>query len=125
MEIDKLLSKIKLTKLNVLVEEYPYSYVLSGEKNKPKNTAKVLAVSPNVDDIKVGDNIFYSIYAGVYVHIFGKKYVLLSKNEIFGHVGEEYNEDEFEVGETTDLVKYAEDLQSQYNLTGNDLNIKL
>ena len=120
----ELSKKVKLTRLNVLViENNDGTFLLSDEPLKPKNTGKVVLVSESVKDVKVGDNIFYSKAAGVYFTVDGVKYCLLSQREIFGTVDKCLTDDEFKIGDTGDLYKYAEEMQQFYGLTGNNLNL--
>lgn len=118
--------KVKLTRLNVLVKERNSGRLLLSEDYQiPTNTGIVLAVSPSVTKVKLQENIFYGKQAGVYVYLNGERYVLLSEREIFGIVDPTLTIDEFEIGETTDLIKLAEDMKKYYSLTGNDLNLDI
>lgn len=124
--MEDLKDKIKLTRNNILIEENTKQneFILSDKPISPKNTGKIISISPSITDLAVGDNIFYSKYAGVFVNLMGKQYVLLSRNEIFGEVNESYVEDDFNVGETTDLAVLAEMSMSKYMMTGKNLNLK-
>ncbi len=120
--------QVRLTRQNVLVKERNSGRLLLTENYEiPTNTGIVLAISPSVSNIILGDNVFYGKQAGVYVYLKGERYVLLSENEIFGTVDPNLTIHEFEIGETTDLIKLAEDMQQIYGMTGNnlDLNVEL
>lgn len=125
--MNNIFSNIRLTRNNILVKESVQSLML-GESNDshPSNTGIVLAISPNVQSkhkLSVNERVFFSKYAGVYVHLNGERYVLLSINECFGTIDDLILKDEFCVGETTDMIAYAEQMQSRYMKTGNNLNI--
>lgn len=125
--MNNIFNNIRLTRNNILVKESVQSLML-GESNDshPSNTGIVLAISPNVQGkhkLSVNERVFFSKYAGVYVHLNGERYVLLSINECFGTIDDLILKDEFRVGETTDMIAYAEQMQSRYMKTGNNLNI--
>lgn len=125
--MSSIFNNIRLTRNNILVKETTQSLML-GEivDNHPSNTGIVLAISPIVQancKLFVNERVFFSKYAGVYVHLNGERYVLLSINECFGTIDNNVLKDEFCVGETTDMIAYAEKLQSKYMKTGNNLNI--
>lgn len=125
--MNNIFNNIRLTRNNILVKESVQSLML-GESNDshPTNTGIVLAISPNVQNkhkLSINERVFFSKYAGVYVHLNGERYVLLSINECFGTVGDCISKDEFRIGETTDMIAYAEQMQSRYMKTGNNLNI--
>ena len=125
--MNNIFNNIRLTRNNILVKETAQSLML-GEvnDNHPANTGIVLAVSPTVQskyNLSANERVFFSKYAGVYVHLNEERYVLLSINECFGTIDECISKDEFRVGETTDMIAYAEKLQSRYMKTGNNLNI--
>lgn len=124
--IEDLKSKIKLTRNNVIIEENTRQneFILSPNPISPKNTGKIISLSPTVNDLVIGDNVFYSKYAGVFVNLLGKQYVLLSRNEIFGKVDNSYLDNNFNIGETTDLAVLAEMSMSKYMMTGKNLNLK-
>ena len=121
------MNNIRLTRNNILVKETAQSLMLGDViDNHPSNTGIVLAMSPTVQEkyqLSINDRIFFSRYAGVYVHLNGERYVLLSINECFGIIDDCISKDEFCVGETTDMIAYVEKLQSRYMKTGNNLNI--
>lgn len=120
----ELSKKVKLTRKNVLViENNDGNFLLSDEPIKPRNTGKIVLASGSVRDINVGDNVFYSKAAGVYVTVGGMKYCLLSQNEIFGTVDKNLTDNDFKIGDTGDLYKYAEEMQQFYGLTGNNINL--
>ena len=125
--MSSIFNNIRLTRNNILVKETTQSLML-GETadNHPSNTGIVLAISPIMQanhKLLVNERVFFSKYAGVYVHLNGERYVLLSINECFGTIDNGIPKDEFCVGETTDMIAYAEKLQSKYMKTGNNLNI--
>lgn len=125
--MSSIFNNIRLTRNNILVKETTQSLML-GETvdNHPSNTGIVLAIAPNVQakyKLRANERVFFSKYAGVYVHLNGERYVLLSVNECFGTIDNGILKDEFCVGETTDMIAYAEKLQSKYMKTGNNLNI--
>lgn len=125
--MNNIFSNIRLTRNNILVKESVQSLMLGDSNdNHPSNTGIVLAISPNVQDkyeLSINERVFFSKYAGVYVYLNGERYVLLSINECFGTVDDCISKDEFCVGETTDMIAYAEQMQSRYMKTGNNLNI--
>lgn len=125
--MSSIFNNIRLTRNNILVKETTQSLML-GETvdNHPSNTGIVLAISPIVQanyKLFVNERVFFSKYAGVYVYLNGERYVLLSISECFGTIDNGILKDEFCVGETTDMIAYAEKLQSKYMKTGNNLNV--
>lgn len=125
--MSSIFNNIRLTRNNILVKETTQSLML-GETvdNHPSNTGIVLTISPTVQvkhKLRANERVFFSKYAGVYVYLNGERYVLLSINECFGTIDNCILKDEFCVGETTDMIAYAEKLQSKYMKTGNNLNI--
>lgn len=125
--MSSIFNNIRLTRNNILVKETTQSLML-GETidNHPSNTGIVLAIAPSVQSnckLFVNERVFFSKYAGVYVYLNGERYVLLSINECFGTLDNDILKDEFCVGETTDMIAYAEKLQSRYMKAGNNLNI--
>ena len=125
--MNNIFNNIRLTRNNILVKESVQSLML-GESNDshPSNTGIVLAISPKVQGkykLFVNERVFFSKYAGIYVHLNGERYVLLSINECFGTIDDLILKDEFRVGETTDMIAYTEQMQSRYMKTGNNLNI--
>lgn len=125
--MSSIFNNIRLTRNNILVKETTQSLML-GETvdNHPSNTGIVLAISPIVQanyKLRVNERVFFSKYAGIYIYLNGEQYVLLSINECFGTIDNGILKDEFCVGETTDMIAYAEKLQSRYMKTGNNLNI--
>lgn len=126
--MSNIFNNIRLTRNNILVKESIQSLMLgeNNDDNHPSNTGIVLAISPSVQGkhkLSVNERVFFSKYAGVYVHLNGERYVLLSVNECFGTIDDCVMKDEFCVGETTDMIAYAEQMQSRYMKTGNNLNI--
>ena len=125
--MSSIFNNIRLTRNNILVKETTQSLML-GETvdNHPSNTGIVLVMSPAVQakyKLRADERVFFSKYAGVYVYLNGERYVLLSINECFGTIDNGMLKDEFCVGETTDMIAYAEKLQSRYMKTGSNLNI--
>ena len=125
--MNNIFNNIRLTRNNILVKEEVQSLLLRDNVDShPSNTGIILAMSPTVRakyKLRANERVFFSKYAGVYVHLNGERYVLLSINECFGTIDNCVLKDEFCVGETTDMVAYAEKLQSRYMKTGNNLNI--
>ena len=126
--MNNIFGNIRLTRNNILVKETTQSLMLGeATDNHPTNTGIVLAISPIVQSeykLSANERVFFSRYAGVYVYLNGERYVLLSINECFGVIDDRILKDEFRVGETTDMIAYAEKLQSRYMKTGNNLNIE-
>ena len=125
--MSNIFNNIRLTRNNILVKETTQSLML-GEvmDDHPTNTGIVLAISPTVQNqykLSTKERVFFSKYAGVYVYLNEERYVLLSINECFGTVDDCISKNEFRIGETTDMMAYAEKLQSKYMKTGNNLNI--
>lgn len=125
--MNNIFNNIRLTRNNILVKEEVQSLLLRDNVDShPSNTGIILAMSPTVRakyKLRANERVFFSKYAGVYVHLNGERYVLLSINECFGTIDNCILKDEFCVGETTDMIAYAEKLQSKYMKTGNNLNI--
>ena len=125
--MNSIFNNIRLTRNNILVKEEVQSLLLRDNVDRyPSNTGIILAMSPTVRakyKLRANERVFFSKYAGVYVHLNGERYVLLSINECFGTIDNCVLKDEFCVGETTDMIAYAEKLQSRYMKTGNNLNI--
>ena len=125
--MNNIFNNIRLTRNNILVKEEVQSLLLRDNVDShPSNTGIILAMSPTVRakyKLRANERVFFSKYAGVYVHLNGERYVLLSINECFGTIDNCVLKDEFCVGETTDMIAYAEKLQSRYMKTGNNLNI--
>lgn len=125
--MNNIFNNIRLTRNNILVKEEVQSLLLRDNVDShPSNTGIILAMSPTVRakyKLRANERVFFSKYAGVYVHLNGERYVLLSINECFGTIDNCVLKDEFCIGETTDMIAYAEKLQSKYMKTGNNLNI--
>lgn len=125
--MNNIFNNIRLTRNNILVKEEVQSLLLRDNVDShPSNTGIILAISPIVQanyKLRANERVFFSKYAGVYVHLNEERYVLLSINECFGTIDNCVLKDEFCVGETTDMIAYAEKLQSKYMKTGNNLNI--
>lgn len=60
-------------------------YLPEGAKEKPK-IAKVLAVGPDIKDLKVGDRIVYGGYSNEDIKIEGKEYVLIKLENIYATI---------------------------------------
>lgn len=60
-------------------------YLPGGAQEKPK-VAKVVAVGPNVKDIKVGDNILYEDYSNTDVKVDGKSYIIVKEEKVLAVV---------------------------------------
>lgn len=125
--MSSIFNNIRLTRNNILVKEEAQSLLLRDNVSEhPSNTGVILAMSPTVQGsykLRANERVFFSKYAGVYVHLNGERYVLLSINECFGTIDDGVLKDEFCVGETTDMIAYAEKLQSRHMKTGSNLNI--
>lgn len=125
--MNDIFGNIRLTRNNILVKESVQSLMLGeSNDNHPSNTGIVLSISPIIQSkyqLSINDRVFFSKYAGVYIYLNGERYVLLSVNECFGVIDDCASKDDFCVGETTDMIAYAEKLQSRYMKTGNNLNI--
>ena len=61
----------------------------SGAQEKPQE-AEVLAVGPGTEDVKmevkVGDKVIYSKYAGTEVKLDGEEYIVVKQNDILAIV---------------------------------------
>jgi len=82
-------SKIKPRGKNVLVipdkneskaNEHGISMPSSVEE-EPKETGKVVAIGPDVKDIKVGDKVMFATFAGDKIEMDKKKYVMLHDDD--------------------------------------------
>ena len=67
--------------------------VLPGQANENPQEAEVIAVGPGVVDgkevvmqVKVGDKVIYSKYAGTDVELEGEKYIIVKQNDILAIV---------------------------------------
>lgn len=112
-----MIKNYKVTKNNILVKEINDELLI--DNDKPKNVAAVLITSTKVKDITEGDVVFYSKFAGVNIFLNKEKYVLLSRNEIFGKINGTVD---IEIGDTTDLIKMFNDAQVSYGEDCNKLN---
>ena len=56
-------------------------YIPDSAKEK-SNTAEVVSVSVGIDEVKVGEKVLYSKFAGTKVELEGEEYLILEKNEI-------------------------------------------
>lgn len=125
--MSNIFNNIRLTRNNILVKEEAQSLLLRDNVSEhPSNTGVVLAMSPTVQinyKLRANERVFFSKYAGVYIYLNEERYLLLSINECFGTLTHDILKDEFCIGETTDMIAYAEKLQSKYMKTGNNLNI--
>lgn len=126
--MNSIFNNIRLTRNNILVKETGQSLLLRDNvDNHPSNTGIILAMSPTVRanyKLLANERVFFSKYAGVYIYLNEERYLLLSINECFGILSHDISKDEFRIGETTDMIAYAEKLQSRYMKTGNNLNIE-
>ena len=80
---------------------------LGGAKEKKPETAIVVSVGEFVTDIKVGDTLFFSRYAGIRIDVDNEEFLLLSRNEIFG---KNPNKAKITMGETKDLLGIMENV---------------
>ncbi len=60
-------------------------YLPGGSQEKP-SVAKVVAVSPHVQQVKVGDKIIYKSYSNTDVKIDGVAYILVREEDIMATV---------------------------------------
>lgn len=60
-------------------------YLPGGAQEKPK-VAKVLAVGPQVKEVKVGDSILYEEYSQTEVKLDGKSYVIVKEEKVLATV---------------------------------------
>jgi len=80
---------------------------LGGSVYKKPECAVVVAVGEEVTDVKIGDILFFSKYAGIRIDVDGDQYLLLSRNEIFGINN---NHLKIKIGETKDLLGIMENI---------------
>ena len=122
-----LADRVILTRNNVLVRETARCLML-GEPtdNHPASSGIILAMSPKVqalNQLSIGDRLFFSKYAGVFVELNGQRYVLLALSECFGTIDDHVTRDQFVIGETTDMIAYVEKLKSRVMKSGHNLNL--
>jgi chaperonin GroES len=60
-------------------------YLPGGAQEKPK-VAKVVAVGPDVKNIKVGDRILYEDYSNTDVKVDGKSYIIVKEEKVLATV---------------------------------------
>jgi len=60
-------------------------YLPGGAQEKPK-VAKVVAVGPDVKNIKVGENILYEDYSNTDVKVDGKSYIIVKEEKVLATV---------------------------------------
>lgn len=60
--------------------------ILSSEPKENPNMGKVVAVSSEIEDIKVGATVVYSKHVGTVVKMGGESYLILRLNDILGIV---------------------------------------
>ena len=118
---------IILTRNNILVRETARCLML-GESadDHPASSGVVLAMSPKVQAlniVSIGDRLFFSKYAGVFVELNEERYVLLALSECFGTISDCITRDQFVIGETTDMIAYAERLKGKVMKSGHNLNL--
>jgi len=56
-------------------------YIPDSAKEK-QNSGEVVAIGKNEEEIKVGDRVLYSKYAGTEVELDGEKVIILEKNDV-------------------------------------------
>ena len=122
-----LADRVILTRNNVLVRETTRCLML-GEPtdNHPASSGIILAMSPKVqalNQLSIGDRLFFSKYAGVFVKLNGERYVLLALSECFGTIDDHITRDQFVIGETTEMIAYTEQLKSRVMKSGYNLNL--
>ena len=76
-------------------------------KDTRPEVAKVVSIGDNVKDVKIGDNLFFSKYAGIRINVDKEEYLLLSRNEVFGFNN---NNLDIKMGETKDLMGIMESI---------------
>lgn len=64
--------------------------ILTGQAKERPQTAEVIAVGPGTEDekieVKVGDTVIYSQYAGTDVKYHGEEYIIVSQRDILAIV---------------------------------------
>lgn len=87
----------KIVLKQMIAEETTKSgIVLTGQTKEKPQEAKVIAVGPGgvvdgcevVMQVKVGDKVIYSKYAGTDVELDGEKYIIVRQNDILAIVEE-------------------------------------
>ena len=81
-------------KQNVAEETTKSGIILSGTAKEKPQQAEVIAVGPGgvvdgkevVMQVKVGDKVIYSKYAGTDVELEGEKYIIVKQNDILAVV---------------------------------------
>lgn len=61
-------------------------YLPEAAKEKPK-TSVVMAVGPDVKQVKVGDRIVYKVYSNTEVKVGKEEYILIKEEDILATVG--------------------------------------
>lgn len=87
MKISPLFDKVVIK--NCEAEETTKSgIVLTGAAKEKPQFAEVVAVGPGIKDVtmqvKVGQKVVYSQYAGTTVKLDGSEYIVISQNDILG-----------------------------------------
>ena len=93
MKLVQLGDKIVLKQLEA-EETTKYGIVLPGQAKEKPQEAEVIAVGPGgvvdgkevVMQVKVGDKVIYSKYAGTDVELEGEKYIIVKQNDILAIV---------------------------------------
>ena len=107
---------MKILETNILVKQYDDErncsnsglvYNAGGNMYKKPELGEVVCISDFVKDIKIGDKVFFSKYAGVRMQVEGEDLLLLSRNEIFGINNHGVK---IEMGETKDLLGIMENI---------------
>lgn len=78
---------------------------LGGTIEKKPEIAEIVSMGSDVTDLKIGNKVFFSRYAGIRLKVDGEDYLLLSRNEIFGM---NPNMVDIKMGETKDLLGIME-----------------
>ncbi len=65
--------------------------VLPGQNKEKPQQAEVIAVGPGTEEVKmevkVGDNVIYSKYAGTEVKLDNEEYIIVKQNDILAIIG--------------------------------------
>ena len=81
MKIKPLKNKVLLKPEEVKEQKIGNLYIPDTAQEK-KTIGKVIAVGPEVEDIKKDDEVLYSKYAGTEIELDGEKYIILEQEDI-------------------------------------------
>lgn len=116
------LSKIKPLRNSVLIRQDPVKIWnndgsiivnIDTRNHRKPQMGTVLAVADDCVKIKVGQRVFFSMYAGVNVKYVGLDFVLMKEREVFGIVNGDIKD--FEIGDTKDVEEIMEAIADKYN----------